>query len=299
MLPNTLDARLARAHTALVGLSVGDAFGQNVMNQFRWRDGVPNADATLYFTDDTNMALSIYAILRQQGEIDQDALAASFAEHFDIQRGYGGGAQRLLRDIQNGADWRKNSRQMFGGTGSFGNGAAMRIAPLGAYFADDLDRLTSEAEKASEITHAHPEGIAGGVAVALATGIACRLQAVGDQPTRAEFIDQVLKHLPDSATTSRIRRAKDINPATGLQNVVAMLGNGSQISAMDTVPFVLWSAGEKLDHFEEAIYLTAQAGGDVDTTCAMVGGIVAAYCGHESIPTEWIRRREALPDWPF
>ena len=52
----------------------------------------------------------------------------------------------------------------------------MRVAPLGAYFADDLEMVRAQAVLAAEVTHAHPEGIAGAVAVALAAAWACRLR---------------------------------------------------------------------------------------------------------------------------
>ena len=39
--------------------------------------------------------------------------------------------------------------------------------------------------------------------------------------------------------------------------------------------------------------------GDRDTTCAIVGGIVASYTGVEGIPQEWLESRERLPSWPF
>ena len=44
-----------------------------------------------------------------------------------------------------GVDWRVTSREAFGGSGSLGNGSAMRVAPIGAWFADDLDRVVKEA----------------------------------------------------------------------------------------------------------------------------------------------------------
>ena len=90
-----------------------------------------------------------------------------------------------------------------------------------------------------------------------------------------------------------------MTPDTPLNEVVAILGNGQRVSAQTTVPLVLWIAGKYLDNYENAIWNTIQAGGDVDTTCAMVGGIVATYTGIEGIPTEWIARREPLPAWPF
>jgi ADP-ribosylglycohydrolase len=63
------------------------------------------------------------------------------------------------------------------------------------------------------------------------------------------------------------------------------------------VPFVLWCAGEYLSDFEKAMWNTVSGLGDRDTTCAMVGGIVACYTGPEAIPIEWIKRREPLPEW--
>ena len=78
-----------------------------------------------------------------------------------------------------------------------------------------------------------------------------------------------------------------------------MLGNGQAISAQDTVPFTLWCAGQRLDSYEEAIWLSARGLGDIDTTCAIVGGIVVLYAGVEQIPEKWRQAREALPEWPF
>ena len=61
--------------------------------------------------------------------------------------------------------------RLFGGEGSFGNGAAMRVAPLGAYFADELDAVVEQASFSAEVTHSHPEGIAGAIAVAVAAAL--------------------------------------------------------------------------------------------------------------------------------
>ena len=76
-----------------------------------------------------------------------------------------------------------------------------------------------------------------------------------------------------------------------------MLGNGVKVSAQDTVPFCLWCAAKYLDNYEEAMWATVSALGDRDTTCAIVGGIVACYTGVEGIPPDWLAAREPLPDW--
>lgn len=292
--------RLYRARIALEGLSVADALGgffefgnpAVVQNYVRLKQ-LPSGEWR--YTDDTNMALSIYENLRKHGEINQEALAQSFADHFDPTRGYGMGAITLLSRMQKGKDWRDVSKEMFGGTGSYGNGGAMRVAPLGAYFADDIDALIENARKSAEITHAHPEGIAGALAVALMTAFAYRLQR--DNPTRQKLIEQVLPHLPESDVKAGCVRALELADGASLELAVATLGNGSQVSAQDTVPFVLWSAGEHLRDYRLAFWKTAQAGGDVDTTCAMVGGIVASFNGRDAIPDEWLSHRELLPGW--
>ncbi len=86
---------------------------------------------------------------------------------------------------------------------------------------------------------------------------------------------------------------------TPIETVVAVLGNGSRVMAQDTVPYALWCAGEQLDHYEDAIWLTISGQGDVNTTGAMVGGIVAMSTGLDGLPAAWRSSREPLPDWPF
>src|SRR5262249_31674328 len=73
-----------------------------------------------------------------------------------------------------GAHRRPSSYGQFAGLGSYGNGAVMRAPIVGAWFADDLDRVVAEARLSAEVTHAPPEGIAGAGAVAVATGLACK-----------------------------------------------------------------------------------------------------------------------------
>lgn len=78
---------------------------------------------------------------------------------------------------------------------------------------------------------------------------------------------------------------------------VAVLGNGTGLSAQDTVPFALWCAAQHLDDYEAALWLTVSGLGDRDTTCAIVGGIVACALGEAGIPSAWLAAREPLPDW--
>ncbi|MEU0137500.1 ADP-ribosylglycohydrolase family protein [Streptomyces sp. NPDC006296] len=287
--------RFGRALASLRGLSVGDALG----SQFFVPAHYPLLkDRTLppgdwQWTDDTEMACSVLAVLAAHRRVDQDALAHSFALHHDFDRGYGPAVNRLLRLVREGGDWRELASALFQGQGSWGNGSAMRIAPLGAWYADDPEQATHQAEISSYPTHQHREAVVGAMAVAAAAAL---VAAPGRPPTPEGLIDDVVALIPRSAVGAGLRRARDMLDYRDAGTVAAVLGNGRRTSAHDTVPFALWSAARSLGDFEEAFWTTAQAGGDVDTTCAIVGGIVAA----EPVgapPADWLARTEELPEW--
>jgi ADP-ribosylglycohydrolase len=198
---------------SLSGLSVGDALGQRffgVGEQLNERIQQRQVPPRLWrYTDDTEMALSIVETLWRYGRIDPDVLAQSFAERYNPSRGYGAGAQRLLVKLQWGADWRVEASQMFGGSGSYGNGAAMRVAPLGAYFADNLAGVRENAMLSAQPTHAHPEGIAGAVAVAVAAALAFQV-GEGESMQPVQFLELVAENVPESETRSGIKQAAAI-----------------------------------------------------------------------------------------
>jgi ADP-ribosylglycohydrolase len=175
----------------------------------------------------------------------------------------------------------------------------MRVAPLGAYFADDLDLAVGQARLSAEVTHVHLEGVAGAIAVAVAAAWAWRLCGTSPPSRGPEFLDLILTHVPESEVASKIRRARDLTFDRSIWPIVAVLGNGSRVSAQDTVPFALWCAAQHLDSYEEALWLAASGLGDVDTVCAMVGGIVTGHVGGEGIPQIWKNATERLPSWPF
>ena len=297
------EERLARARCSQEGLSVGDAFGEQF---FHLPDQAADHIATQTlpippwpYTDDTEMALSIVRILRQYGTIKPDHLAASFAQQYNPSRGYGPSMHHLLRSIRAGSPWQEVATSQFSGQGSFGNGAAMRVAPVGAYFAETMDDVIREASTSAQVTHTHPEAIAGSIAVAVAAAWAWRLGQAAQVPGREQFLDLILPCVPTSEVRRKIRWARDMSTTASMEAVVAMLGNDTGLSAQDTVPFVLWCAGACLDHYEQALWLTASGFGDIDTTCAIVGGIVSLYTGVEGIPAVWRQAREPLPNWPF
>ncbi len=294
--------RLSYALLSLNGLSVGDALGDQFF--IKEDDAIQQIVtrtlpyALWKYTDDTLMTASIIEILIRYREINQDELAMSFANRLDKSRGYGAGALRQLIEIQNGGDWRRLSYERYGGMGSAGNGSAMRVAPIGAYFHDDIDKVIEQATLSSEVTHTSQEAIAGAITIAVASAIACQYQGKS-KPTRQEFIDQILPYIPKSEMLNKLFQALHLPDSTSVQLAVSALGNGKNLLAMDTVPFAIWCASGHLGDFEEACWITLSGLGDRDTNCAIVGGIVACSTGIGGIPDQWIQSREQLPSWIY
>jgi len=288
---------MTRARRSLLGLAVGDAFGETMFGEphvsaLRAAARELSPRSVWRWTDDTAMALSIVEVLGRRGEIDPDALAAAFLRRWlaDPNRGYGQGAYRLLTRLACGGAWRVEARQLFGGEGSYGNGAAMRAAPIGGYFAGDLDRVCAEALRSAEPTHGHPEGAAGAVAVALAAAL------VATGCDRRRLIAEVAQRTPPGETQRRLARAAQIPLDAAPDEVGGELGTGHDVAAHDTVPFCVWVAARHLDSYEDALWTATAQQGDRDTTGAIVGGIVVLATGEAQIPPAWRAATEPVPD---
>ncbi len=182
--------------------------------------------------------------------------------------------------------------------GSFGNGAAMRVAPLGAFFADQpLEVVCLQARLSAEVTHAHAEGIAGAIAVAAAAALAWRRRGASGVLGRT-WIAAVRDAVPRGYTRDVVAEALDVPSDATIVEAAQTLGNGSGVTAPDTVPSCLWVVAHASRGFEQALWHTVSALGDRDTTCAIVGGVLALTNGPDGIPQRWLQSREALPIGP-
>lgn len=299
-LPSDHETRMERALLALDGLSIGDAFGECFfVHPDRLGPMLDNRvvpAAPWHYTDDTVMALGIVEVLRQYGTINQDELAEVFARRYAAEpnRGYGGGAHGILQDIGHKIPWKVTAGAVFGGTGSMGNGGAMRVAPLGAYFADDLDEVVRQAKASAEVTHAHPDGQAGAIAIAVAAALAWRMGTGRQTPSAETLLETVFRTTPEGPTKTGLEMARRLSLENDPRTAASALGAGYRVCAFDTVPFTVWCAARHLDHYENALWTTVTGLGDRDTTCAIVGGIVALSAGRGSIPVAWLEAREPL-----
>ncbi len=293
-------ACMLRALQSLQGLSCGDAFGecffrpQDCSRLARTERRLP--PGSWDFTDDTIMAISVCACLARHGGIDPEWLAGSFARLYDPLRGYGAAMNGLLMRIHTlgESNWFEEAQELFNGHGSYGNGAAMRVAPVGAYFAHDLGLVAEHAALSAIATHCHPEAIAGAIAIALGAALAWRDRDASRPMPTEDLLQQIRDRTPRSAVRDGIEQALHLPDTTSPLDAALTIGNGSHATVQDTVPFALWSAARSLNNYENALWGTIDGGGDIDTNCAIVGGIVVMRTGEGGIPQEWRERRERL-----
>jgi ADP-ribosylglycohydrolase len=165
----------------------------------------------------------------------------------------------------------------------------MRVAPLGAYFADDETQLIEQARRSAVVTHANPDGQAGAIAVAAAAGWAAR----GARDPQ-ELFRAALAATPQGPTRALVEKVCGLAPESEPLSVALEVGAGWNVLCADTVPFCLWAFARHLNSFEEALWTTASVPGDRDTNGAIVGGLMAALTGVEVIPEDWRAAREPL-----
>ncbi|MFV0363721.1 MAG: ADP-ribosylglycohydrolase family protein [Suipraeoptans sp.] len=301
-----MDTRIKLAEKSLRGLSIGDAFGdsffgdEDVAGNCIYNRTIP-AYTKWEFTDDTVMAIAVTNNLKRFHHIDQDGLAAQFAKNYekDPNRGYGASIHRLLRGLGEGKRWQDLSSEQFYGEGSMGNGAAMRVAPLGCFFYDDYDLLIQEAYKSAEVTHWNIEAKIGADAIAVAAALAINLKLENKHISGEEVILAVASKLEDSDTKSKIAKGVSLPKSYRIETIVSALGNGVRLLSKDTVPIAIWCAAHYLDNYEEALWKAVSALGDRDTICAMVGGIVCLYAENNTIPQKWQEWVEKVEDRDF
>jgi len=182
--------------------------------------------------------------------------------------------------------------------GSCGNGAAMRVAPLGAWMAENdmsMDEIVNLARLQSEPTHCHEEGIAGSVSITIATSFLVTLHKLNELGVNKQgFLPRIYNNTPKGIVRSGIERAIHLDLDTPITEAIKVLGNGTHVTCQDTVPLCCWLVQKHLrdypikqdDIYEKAIIETSMAFGDVDTNCAIVGGMLGTVC---LPPEKWVK----------
>jgi poly(ADP-ribose) glycohydrolase ARH3 len=192
---------------------------------------------------------------------------------------------------RSGLSYQEAARRLFGGEGSLGNGAAMRIAPLGIFF-HNSPQLYEQAAASAEVTHAHPVGKDGAAVLALAVAL-----AVGLDPRQEFPLEHFLAELAASSRTETIGEKIALVRALLAEPVgheAAARTLGRTVAVHESMPFAVYSFLRHPSSFEECLVCAVLHGGDRDTLGAMACAISGAYLGIEAIPEWWRNKLENL-----
>ena len=227
------------------------------------------------FTDDTVMTIAVLdALLEYEEQTGTDLLGFWRLKGIDwgkLNRLFVSTMKSFGRAYPNAGYGGRFSEWLFSDStepyNSYGNGSAMRVSPVGAFF-NDADLIDKVAEASAAVTHNHPEGIKGAKAVADAIHLASSMDKKGIKNTLK------IKH-----GYNFYRTLDKIRP-----------GYRFDVTCQGSVPEAIICFFEG-NSFEEVVRLAVSLGGDSDTQAAIAGSIAAARYGvPEEIKAEAIKR---------
>lgn len=241
----------------IIGAIVGDVIGSPYEGNRIKTTQFPLFSSLSSFTDDTVLTVAVADCL-----LSGKDFVTAFREYGRKYpyAGYGGGFRRWL--------FSPNPQPY----GSFGNGSAMRVSPVGFAYST-LEETLEMAKRSAEVTHNHPEGIKG----AQATAAAIFLARTGH-------------------TKKQIQEYVQNTFGYGLQFTLDQIRPTYRFhgSCQKTVPQALVAFLESTD-YESAVRLAVSLGGDSDTLACITGGIAAAY--YKQVPDDIVQNTlQRLPE---
>ncbi len=236
---------------AIIGDIVGSRYEFNPTNNFNFKMFASGSN----FTDDTICTIAVAdALLRGR---DYGESIHEWCRKYPNPKGCYGG--RFYRWVMS-SDPRPY--------GSFGNGSAMRVSPIGWWFFD-TEEVMSQAAMSAECSHNHPEGIKGACTVAFAIAMANNMKKANGKVDVEALLEECVKV---SGYDIDIKKSA--------------VENRFDETCQGSVPVALWIIGES-NSFEDALRRAVSLGADADTLGAIVGGIAEAIWG---IP-QWMKKK--------
>jgi poly(ADP-ribose) glycohydrolase ARH3 len=266
------------------------------------------------YTDDTNSALALAtSLVRQQG-LDPESVGKSYADWWlaEPERGYPDSAKLVLLGVKEGVSVGIIGRVAFP-TGSYANGGAMRIAPLGVAFRNSsVEELRAAVKLAILSSHVHEEAIDGAVVLARAVALLmnCKIPAGCENLTDASadtfsvtwFLEELKAAAQTPALRSRLATMQrywgtdswskvvwsfDADTEAAADEFIATCESDYctrwfQIRACVAVPCAIWAFLSHWASPEETIVAAVDLGGDADTIGSLAGAMAGALhgCGH-------------------
>ncbi len=289
--------RIEQVHGCLLGEAVADSIGATFEGQdttwlrSRFGDKIDmfrySADAQRNYTDDTEMAFALATHLVEHQRIDPYELMATFVNNYTPWRGYGRGTRVLMDAFRTNCEYEHLVEHLFPG-GSWGNGAAMRAAPVGLRFCRDHDLIWEQARESALSTHRNELGVEGAQMIALTTAIATTESAI----TPELIADWLIPRVKTTVFKNQLISLRNLSSESDLEQ----FGNG--IASHESVVTAIGCFALYPDDFQEAIAAAIWQGGDTDTIAAMAGALVGARLGVDAIQDHWVMKLEdsAFPE---
>lgn len=272
------------------------------------------------YTDDTAMTRCIAKALIDKPEPDYVLMAKLFVKEYFLEpkRGYGQNVITVFKKLKQSRfqDVFKPASEQFDGSGSLGNGGAMRIAPLALYFFNNYDLMIDAATKATKLTHTNPLGINGALLQCMAIQ-QCFMVKHGEKIDVHRFVDELLHKMKpfeyeEDEDLEEILEKPYREKLLTIQNLLQRTYDeddvlydeiletlGNSISALESVPTAIYcflkacsETPELKDIFRNAVEYAISLGGDTDTIASMTGAIAGAYVGEEHLNKHLIKHCE-------
>jgi ADP-ribosylglycohydrolase len=272
----------------LLGTAIGDALGvpfetmlpNNALlvgwNGVKFLGSLHHKLLPAQYSDDTQMSLMVAESLIENSGFNPDDLSQRYVEWITSgrARGYGTTTLMSVHNLLSGKHWSES-----GIAGSYGNGTAMRAAPFGVFFRKDLQSLITAVKIDSAITHASDEAEAGALAIALAA-----FYAVNNDTDN--LLEKIWVHLPDSKVKVSIYGLESLVNSDKITPQQALRVLGTKADVRETVPSALYCF-IKSTSYHQSILHAIKAGGDTDTTAAIVGALSGIKFGIGGISKEF------------
>lgn len=309
----------------------GDEFTHGIINTvqkcFDKLDGPYFKSPYRSYSDDTVMTKGTAQTLIDKPAVDYKYMAQLYVQEYfkEPKRGYGHNVVETFKKLKhtNFVDIYLPAKEQFNGTGSFGNGGAMRISPIALYFHNNYAGMVEAAKKSTEITHTHQLGING----ALLQCIAVHQSLQADPKVSLDVykfladLDEKMKQIEDRNVPSRnsdedpfpyktqlqmikqLLQADKPDDPIRIEEIIGVLGN--TVNALYSVPTAIYCFLKahtgfpevKCDNiFRRAIQYACAMGGDTDTIASMAGAITGAYYGEEIISENLVKHCEDHKD---
>jgi len=291
------------------GLAIGDALGFPVefmnlreIKQIFGPEGVTGFDSIEKclgrkfpypvgsYSDDTQMTLATARGLLKSRSTDlEDIMPPIVHEYIEWQdspendRAPGTTCTAGIENLKRGIHWTKS-----GIPGGKGCGAAMRTAPIGLYFLQDLEKLISVAYHAGGCTHGDQGAIEAGIAAAIAVNLVANSEVHPLKPM--EIYERTIGYLTNKALIQKLRQVEQVLPMSNHEEALNLLGEGW--IGIEAITLAFYCFLKNPTDYTKTVLMGANTNGDSDSIACIAGAISGAYNGAQAIPVGWLERLE-------